>query len=94
MVVAERVADMVPCPLVTLRNLTAHLHFRRWSYVPAETSYKGIIQDVAQKAVEITRAAALEEGHVRRDLACAPIVAGVRYAEAVSGSLALWPSEG
>lgn len=93
-VVAQRVADVVPCPLVTLRNLAAHLHFRRWGDGPAKTSYKGIVQDVAQQAVEIAGAAALEERHVWGDLACATIVAGVRNAEAVGRGLALRPSEG
>lgn len=94
MVVAQRIADMVPRPLVTLRNLTAHLHFWRWGDVPAKTSDKGIIKDVAQEAVEITGAAAAEKRHVRRDLARAAVVTGVRYAEAVSGGLALRSSEG
>lgn len=48
MVVAQRVTDVVACPLVTLRNLTAHLHFRRWGDVPAKPSDEGIVQDVAQ----------------------------------------------
>lgn len=94
MVVAQRVADMVPRPLVTLRNLAAHLHFRRWGDVPAKTSNKGIVQDVAQQAVEIAWAAALEEWHVWGDLASAAIVAGIGDAEAVGGGLALRPSEG
>lgn len=93
-VVAQRVADVVPCPFVTLRNLAAHLHFRRWSDVSAKTSCKGVIEDVAQQAVEIARAAALEERHVLGDLACATVVAGIGDAEAVGGSLALRPSEG
>lgn len=94
MVVAQRVADMVPCPLVTLRNLAAHLHFRRWGDVPAKTSYKGVIQYVAQQAVEIAGTAALEERRIRGDLAGATVVAGVGDAEAVGGGLALRPSEG
>lgn len=85
---------MVPCPLVTLRNLAAHLHFRRWGDVPTKTSYKRIVQDVAQQAVEIAGAAALEERHVWGDLASATIVAGVGDAEAVGGGLALRPGEG
>lgn len=85
---------MVPCPLVTLRYLAAHLHFRRWGDVPAKTSDKGIVQDVAQQAVEIAGAAALEERHIRGDLASAAVVAGVGDAEAVGGGLALGPSEG
>lgn len=94
MVVAQRVADMVPSPLITLRNLAAHLHFRRWRDVTAETSNKGIVQDVAQQAVEIAGAAALEERHVWGNLACAPVVAGVGDAETVCGGLALRPSKG
>lgn len=94
MVVAQGVTDMVPRPLVTLRNLAAHLHFRRWGDVPAKTSYKGIVQDVAQQAIEIAGAAALEERHIWGDLASASIVAGVGDAEAVGGGLALRPSEG
>ena len=61
MVVAEGIADVVAGPLVTLRNLTAHLHFRRRGDVPTETSDEGIIQDVAQQAVEVAGAAALKE---------------------------------
>lgn len=49
---------------------------------------------MAQEAVEITGAAAAEKRHVRRDLARAAVVTGVRYAEAVSGGLALRSSEG
>lgn len=94
MVVAQRIADMVPCPFVTLRNLAAHLHFRRRGDVSTKPSYKGIVKDVAQQAVEIAGAAAVEERHIWGDLACATIVAGVRYAEAVSRGLALRPSEG
>lgn len=93
-VVAQRVTDVVPRPLVTLRNLAAHLHFRRRGDVSAEASYEGIIQDVAQQAVEIARATALEERHVWGDLAGAAVVAGVGDAEAVSGGLALRSSEG
>lgn len=61
MVVAQRVADVVACPLITLWNLTAHLHFRRRSDVPAKATSEGIIKDVTQKAIEIAGAAALEE---------------------------------
>lgn len=93
-VVAQRVADVVPGPLVTLRNLAADLHFRRRGDVPAEASDKGIVQDVAQQAVEVAGAAALEERHVWGDLARAAVVAGVGDAEAVGGGLALGPSEG
>lgn len=85
---------MVPSPLVTLRNLAAHLHFRRRGDVSAKASDKGVVQDVAQQAVEVAGAAALEERHVWGDLARATIVAGVGDAEAVSGSLALGSSEG
>lgn len=94
MVVAQRITDMVCRPLVTLRNLTAHLHLWRWGDVPAKTSDKGIIEDVAQQAVEITGAAAAEKRHIWRDLARATVVTGVRYAEAVSRGLALRSSEG
>lgn len=61
MVVAQRVADVVACPLITLWNLTAHLHFRRRSDVPAKATSEGIIKDVTQEAIEIAGAAALEE---------------------------------
>lgn len=93
-VVAQRVADVVPGPLVTLRNLAAHLHLRRGDDVPAEAPHEGVVQDVAQQAVEVDRAAALEEGRVRGGLARAAVVAGVGDAEAVGGGLALGPSEG
>lgn len=85
---------MVPGPLVTLRNLAAHLHFRRWGDVPAETSDEGVVQDVAQQPIEIAGAAALEERHIRGDLASAAVIAGVGDAEAVGGGLALGSSEG
>lgn len=49
---------------------------------------------MAQQAIEVARTAALEERHVCGDLARATIVAGVGDAEAVSGGLALGPSEG
>lgn len=94
MVVAQRVADMVPRPLVTLRNLTAHLHFWRWGDVPSKTTDEGIVEDVAQEAVEITGAAAAEKRHLWGDLARAAVVTGVRYAEAVGRGLALGSSEG
>lgn len=42
-VVAQRVTDVVPGPLVTLRNLAAHLHFRRRSDVAAKPPNKGIV---------------------------------------------------
>lgn len=61
MVVAQRVANVVACPLITLWNLTAHLHFRRRSDVPAKATSEGIIKDVTQEAIEIAGAAALEE---------------------------------
>lgn len=48
---------------------------------------------MAQEAVEITGAAAAEKWHVWGDLACAAVVTGVRYAEAVSRGLALRSSE-
>lgn len=85
---------MVPRPLVALRNLAAHLHLRGRGDVAAETSDEGIVEDVAQEAVEITGAAAAEKGHVRRDLARAAVVAGVGYAEAVGRGLALGSGEG
>lgn len=94
MVVAQRVTDMVPRPLVTLRNLAAHLHFWRWGDVPSKTTDEGIVEDVAQEAVEITGAAAAEKRHLWGDLARAAIVTGVRYAEAVGRGLALRSSEG
>lgn len=94
MVVAQRVADVVARPLVTLRNLTAHFDFRRWSDVTTKTSNEGIVQDVAQQAIEIAGAAALEERRIWGDLARSTIVAGVGDAEAVSRSLALRTSEG
>lgn len=93
-VVAQRVADVVARPLVTLRNLTAHLHFWGRGDVPAKTSHEGIIKDVAQEAVEITGAAAAEKRHVWSDLTRAAVVTGVRYAEAVGRGLALGSSEG
>lgn len=49
---------------------------------------------MTQQAVEIAGTAAPEERHFRGDLACAAIVARVRYAEAVGGGLALGASEG
>lgn len=94
MVVAQRIADVVARPLVTLRNLAAHLHFRRWGDVPTETPDKRIVQDVAQQAVEIAGAAALEERRVCGDLARPAVVAWVGDAEAVGGGLALRASEG
>lgn len=94
MVVAQRVADVVARPLVTLRNLTAHLDFRRRSDVTTKTSNKGIVQDVAQQAIEIAGTAALEERCFWGDLARSAIVAGVGDAEAVSRSLAFRSSEG
>lgn len=77
MVVAQGVTDMVPCPLVTLRNPAAHLNFRRRGDVPTKASHKGIVKDVAKQAVEIAGTAALEEWHFWGDLACSTIVAGV-----------------
>lgn len=94
MVVAQRVADVVPCPLVTLRVLTAHLDFRRRGDVPAKPSDEGIVQNVAQQAVEIAGTAALEERCLRGDLASAPVVARVGDAETVSGGQALGSGEG
>lgn len=49
---------------------------------------------MAQQAIEVARAAALEEWSIWGDLASATVVAGVGDAEAVGGSLALRPSEG
>lgn len=85
---------MVAGPLVALSDLAAHLHLRRRGDVPAKTSDEGIVQDVAEQAVEIAGAAAMEERRVRGDLARSAVVAGVGDAEAVGGGLALWPSEG
>lgn len=93
-VVAQRVTDVVPRPLVALRNLAADLHFRGRSDVPAEAADKGIVQNVAQQAIEVAGTAAAEERHIWGDLACAAIVARVRYAEAVGGGLALGAGEG
>lgn len=93
-IVAQRVADVVPRPLVTLRNLTAHFHLRGRGDVPAEAADEGVVEDVAQEAVEVAGAAAAEKGHVRRDLARAAVVARVGYAQAVGRSLALGASEG
>lgn len=93
-VVAQRVTDVVPCPLITPWNLAAHLHFRRWGDVPAKPSNEGVVQYVAQQAVEVAGAAALEEWGIWSDLASATIVTGIGDAEAVGGSLALRPSEG
>lgn len=94
MVVAQRVANVISRPLVALRNLTADLHFRGRSNVPAEAADKGIVQNVAQQAVEVAGTAAPEERHIWGDLACTAIVARVRYAEAVGGGLALGAGEG
>lgn len=93
-VVAERIADVVARPLITLRNLTAHLHFRRRGYVPTKASNKRIVQNVTQQAVEIARAAAVEERCLRGNLAGSSVVAGVGDAEVVSGHLTLWTGEG
>lgn len=49
---------------------------------------------MTQQAVEIAGTAAPEERHFWGDLACAAIVARVRYAEAVGRGLALGASEG
>lgn len=49
---------------------------------------------MAQQAVEVAGAAALEERRIWGDLAGAAVVAGVGDAEAVGGGLALRPSEG
>lgn len=59
-----------------------------------KTSYKGVVQDVAQQAIEIAGTAALEERRVWGDLTCSTIVARVGDAEAVCRSLALRSSEG
>lgn len=93
-VVTQRVADVVPRPLVTLRNLAADLHFRGRRDVPAQAADKGIVQNVAQQAVEVAGTAAAEERHIWGDLACAAVVARVRYAQAVGGGLALGAGEG
>lgn len=93
-VVAQRVADVIACPFVALRNLAADLHFRGRSDVSAKAADKGIVQNVAQQAVEVAGTAASEERHIWGDLARTAIVAGVRYAEAVGGGLALRASEG
>lgn len=94
MVVAQRIADVVARPLVTLRNLAAHLHFRRRGDVATETPDEGVVQDVAQQTIEIAWAAALEERRVWGDLARSAVVAGVGDAEAVGGGLALGTGEG
>lgn len=49
---------------------------------------------MAQQAVEVTGAAAVEERGIGSDLASAAIVTRVGDAEAVGGRLALGPSEG
>lgn len=85
---------MVPSPLVTLGDLAAHLHLRGRGDVAAEPSGEGIVQDVAEQAVEVVGAAAVEEGGVRGVLAGTPIVAGVGVTGAVGGGLALRPGEG
>lgn len=93
MVVAQRVTDVVPRPLITLWNLAAHLHLWRWCDIPAKASNEGVVQNVTQQAIEIAGAAALEERRVWGDLTCAAIVTGVGDAETVSWGLALWPSK-
>lgn len=94
MVVAQRVTNVIPRPLVALQNLAADLYFRRRSDVSAKTANKGIVQNVAQQAVEVAGTAASEERHIWSDLACTAIVARVRYAQAVGGGLALGAGEG
>lgn len=76
-VVAQRVADVVACPLITLWNLTAHLHFRRRSDVPAKATSEGVIKDVTQEAIEIAGAAALEEWCLWCDLTGSTVVAWI-----------------
>lgn len=49
---------------------------------------------MAQQAIEVAGAAALEEWSIWGDLASATVVTRVGDAEAVSGGLALRPSEG
>ena len=49
---------------------------------------------MAEQAVEVGGAAAVEVGGVGDALARAPVVAGVGVAGAVGGALALWPREG
>lgn len=49
---------------------------------------------MAQQAIKIAGAAALEERCVWSDLASSPVVAGVGYTEAVRRSLTLRSSEG
>ena len=94
MVVAQRVADVVPGPLVALRNLAADLHFGGRGDVTAEAPDEGVIQYVAEQAVEVAGAAALEERRVGGDVAGAAVVAGVGDAEAVGRSLTFVPGEG
>lgn len=89
MVVAQRVTDVVARPLVALRDLAAHLYLGWWCDVPAEPTGKGVIKDVAEQAIEVVRAAAVEEGCIGGSLASAPVVAVVDITGAVRGSLAL-----
>lgn len=76
-VVAQRVADVVACPLITLWNLTAHLHFRRRSDVSTKATNEGVIKDMTQEAIEIAGAATLEEWCLQCDLTGSTVVAGI-----------------
>lgn len=93
-VVAHRVADVVSCKLVTLWNLAAHLHLRRWGDVPAKPANERVVKYMAQQTIEVAGAATLEKRRVWSYLASATIVTRVGDAEAVGRSLALRPGEG
>lgn len=53
MIVTKHITVLVVLTLLTLRDLTSHLHVRGWRDVAADSSRKAVIQDVAAETIEI-----------------------------------------
>lgn len=93
MVITLAIADLITSVLPALRNLTFLFKFR-WGDVSPHPTQETIVQDVAQKPIEVGRAVALVEGALGDELARSLVVAGVGEARATHWVLALRAREG
>lgn len=93
MIVTLPIADLITSVLPALRDLTFFFKFR-WGDVFSHPTQETIVQDVAQKSIEVDRAVALVEGALGDELARSLVVAGVGEARAAHWVLALRACEG
>lgn len=94
MVVADGVAVLVVLVRLALRDAAGNRHLGQRGHAAADPPLEAVVQDVAEKAVELGRTDAVEVRRLSRVLARAAVVARVGVAGAVGGVLAVRSGEG